>query len=343
MGLNKAPAGAGPASAVAEPPRASPPLPPALAPLAEELARLERHLLDGSDTGLPLLRRFLDWIFASGGKRIRPALVFASARLGPSDPEAALALAAAMETLHAATLVHDDLVDEALTRRGLPTLNTRWSAGATVLAGDWLFARAARFAADTGNLRVVRIFARLLGTLTDGELRQLFGRRGVPGRDEYGYRIYAKTASLFEAATEAAAVLNGMDEAEIQALARFGRELGMAFQVVDDILDFTSTEARLGKPVGSDLRGGTITLPALYYLEAHPETRPWLDGEADAGPERLDELVLAIGADAAAIAAARAEAEAHVARAMEALAGFPDGPAREQLARIARYAVDRDH
>jgi geranylgeranyl pyrophosphate synthase len=252
-------------------------------------------------------------------------------------------LAAAVETLHAATLVHDDLVDGALLRRGQPTLNTRWSAGATVLAGDWLFARAARFAAATRNVDVVEIFARELGTLTDGELRQLFGRAAVPTLADYEYRIYAKTASLFEAATEATAALLGLGQTQREMAARYGRELGMAFQIVDDILDFTADEAKLGKPVGHDLRSGTVTLPALRHFAAHPEAGAWLRDGSGPPDGAVDALVQAIRSDDAAIDSAWAAARDHVAAACAALEAFPPGPAREDLARIAWYAVERKY
>jgi geranylgeranyl pyrophosphate synthase len=249
-------------------------------------------------------------------------------------------LAAAVETLHAATLVHDDFVDQSLVRRGMPTLNARWNAGATVLAGDWLFARAARFAAAASSVRVMEIFARTLGTMTAGELRQLFGRAGVPTREEYEFRIYAKTASLFEAATEAAGVLALGEEADVAALARYGRDLGMAFQIVDDILDFTGDAERLGKPVGSDLRAGTVTLPVLLHLEANPVAARWLtDGAADGA---VEELIQAVRADERALAGARREAIGRRDAAVAALDAIPRGGARDELARIAEYAVARD-
>lgn len=315
-----------------------------------ELARLESVLTDDSGVDFPLVADLLRYAFAGGGKRLRPVVVFLTARLGDADPAAVTRLAAAVETLHTATLVHDDLVDGARLRRGLPTMNARWQAGATVLAGDWLFARAARFAAETGSVRVMEIFARTLGTLTDGELRQLFGRSGLPSRAEYDYRIYAKTASLFEAAAEATAALLSLGTKRIEALARYGRELGSAFQVVDDILDFTGAEDRLGKPVGSDLRSGQVTLPALLYLEAHPEAGAWLRAPREAGEDApaadaaaVDALVAAIRADQASLSAAREAAKAHAARAIETLAELPPGEARDGLAAVAELAVSRDH
>ena len=317
-------------------------LPPALEAVRDDLARLEEALRDDAGVEFLVLRQLLDWVFSIGGKRMRPALVFAAARAGEADPRAVLSLAAAVETLHAATLVHDDLVDHSLVRRGMPTLNTRWSGSATVLAGDWLFSRAAAFAAGTGDVRVMEIFARGLGILTDGELRQLFGREGIPTLAEYEHRIYAKTASLFEASTEAAGILALTDPDQVQALATYGRELGLAFQIVDDILDFTGDAARLGKPVGSDLRTGTVTLPALLHLEAYPEAAAWLGPEAD-GHRQVDRLVAAVQADAAALEGSWQAARQRLERAVAALEGLPAGEARDDLDRLARYAVERDH
>ncbi len=318
-------------------------VPLALTDVQEELARLEARLRDTEGVAYPVLGQLLDWIFGAGGKRIRPALVFATARLGAADGAAVENLAAAVETLHAATLVHDDLVDGSSLRRGRPTLNTRWNAGATVLAGDWLFARAARFAAAAQDVRVMDVFARTLGTLTDGELRQLFGRQGVPTLAEYEYRIYAKTAALFEAATEAGAVLARLSEDRIAALATYGRELGIAFQIVDDVLDFAGDSARLGKPVGSDLRGGTVTLPVLLHLADHPEAAAAVAVDG-AGPSPEPELAALVAAvrQGPALGQALAVAQERVERAVAALAALPVGPRRTTLEQIARYAVDRD-
>lgn len=318
-------------------------LPGVLTGLRPELEGVERRLRSAEGVRQAALQQLLDWVFASGGKRIRPAIVLACARLGKADPDAITNLAAGLETLHAATLVHDDLVDGALSRRGMPTLNTRWSAGGTVLAGDWLFARAARFVADTENIAVVKIFARTLGTITDGELRQLFGRSGMPTLEQYEYRIYAKTASLFEAAAESAGHLLGAPPEGIEALAQYGRETGVAFQIADDILDFTGDPAVLGKPVGSDLRSGQVTLPALLHLTERSDTVPWLaGGEAEPGPGEVEALIQAVREDRAALSAARAVAMQHRRAAITALDALPDGPARDDLARIAEYVVGRD-
>lgn len=343
-----------PAVAVLDPPRSGAAVDP-LGSVAADLARLEALLTDDTGIEFPVVAELLRAVFGAGGKRLRPAVVFHAAALGteagpgptraapPPAGDAVLRLAAAVETLHTATLVHDDLVDGALVRRGLPTLNARWQTGATVLAGDWLFARAARFAADTGSVGVMRIFARTLGTLTDGELRQLLGRADVPDRAEYARRIYAKTASLFEAAAEATGVLLALTDDGVAALARYGRAVGMAFQVVDDLLDFTADETRLGKPVGSDLRSGQVTLPVLLHLERNPGAADGLsDGDGRPNAAVAERLVAAVRADDAALDGARAAARAHVAEALEALGALPAGPGRDGLAAVAEYAVARD-
>ncbi len=241
-----------------------------------ELVKLEALLSDGQGIEIEAVSSLLQSIFDSGGKRIRPALVFLTAGLGEVDPTTILRLAAAIETLHTATLIHDDLVDGSLLRRGAPTLNERWSAGATVLAGDWLFARSARFATEAGSLRVMEVFARTLSALTEGELRQHADRSGIPTREQYDQRIYAKTASLFEAATESTGILLELPQASVSALADYGRAVGKAFQVIDDLLDFTGEANRMGKEVGSDLRSGQVTLPVMLHLERHPHAAPWL-------------------------------------------------------------------
>lgn len=316
-----------------------------------ELAELEGLLQDGQGIDIEIVDDLLTSIFASGGKRIRPALVFLTAGLGAADPASVLRLAAAIETLHTATLVHDDLVDGSLIRRGAPTLNVRWSAGATVLTGDWLFARSARFATETGNMRLMKVFARTLGTLTEGELRQLAGRSGIPSHQEYDFRIYAKTASLFEAATEGTGILLDFDAAAVSALADYGRSIGKAFQVIDDLLDFTGDPDRIGKPVGGDLRSGQVTLPAMLHLERHPSAAPWLrerDETMDAdepsvGPHAaVEALIAAVRADEQAVSGTRAAARELADRALAALAALPASEARDRLAALADFAVARD-
>ncbi len=299
----------------------------------------------------PLAQAFLS-LLRSGGKRLRPAVALAAYGLfhGPAS-EKAVAMAAAVEMLHNATLVHDDLIDEALVRRGITTLNAVWSKGATVLAGDYLFARAAGFAAETENVRVVQLFADTLRIICEGELRQLFSsRQWRQPKEDYYPRIFAKTASLFAAATRSGAILADATPAQEQALYDFGYNLGMAFQIVDDVLDYASDEATLGKPVGGDLRQGIVTLPFYYFLQSLPDPEAVLSSlEADQSVARLDssasadlvaEIVARVRASDA-IQASLSEARDFTERAKAALAVFPPGPYRQALYELADYGVSR--
>ncbi len=206
----------------------------------------------------------------AGGKRLRPVMALLAGHIFECDVEKLVCVAAAIETLHTATLVHDDLVDGSLLRRGIRTLNAQWSPAVTVLTGDYLFACAAAFAAQTNSVPVVAEFTAALQVIVAGEINQMFAGRGQASREAYLTRIYAKTAVLFALSAHTPALLSCTDESVGNALRTFGRELGMAFQIMDDILDFTGDEAKLGKPIGNDLRQGLFTLPALYYLESKP-------------------------------------------------------------------------
>ena len=290
----------------------------------------------------PDLRAALEHLLAAGGKRIRPTLGLLVGDLIGGDTPRLVALCAAVELLHTATLVHDDLIDGALLRRGTETINARWSSAATVLTGDFLFARAAKLAADLDHLLIMRYFAETLAVIVNGELTQLFSARGVINRDNYYQRIYAKTASLFEMCTRAAAILSTDDPDAIENMRTFGYELGMAFQIVDDLLDFTGEQSAVGKPLGSDLLQGLVTLPAIYYAEANPDN-PDVRSLAAGGwgdNERMERLVQSIRASDA-IQQAMHEAERRVDAALACLASFPASPERDALENLARYVVDR--
>ncbi len=290
----------------------------------------------------PDLRAALEHLLAAGGKRIRPTLGLLVGNMLGGNSDTLVTLGAAVELLHTATLVHDDLIDGALLRRGAETLNARWSSAATVLTGDFLFARAAKLAAETDHLPLMVLFADTLAIIVNGELTQLFSARGVINRENYFQRIYAKTASLFEMSTRAAAIISTEDRAIIESMRKFGYELGIAFQIVDDLLDFTGEQATVGKPLGSDLLQGLVTLPAIYYAEANPD-HPDVRSLAAGGwgdHERMERLVQAIrGSDA--IQKAMREAEQCVERATTCLEPFEDSEERAALENLARYVVDR--
>lgn len=285
----------------------------------------------------------LDQLLGSRGKRLRPTLVLLSGGLLGADYARTVDLAAAIELLHTATLVHDDLIDGSLLRRGHPTLNARWEGGATVLIGDYLFSRAAELAAETQSLRCMASFARTLTTIVQGELNQLLGSRSTDLRTAYFERVYAKTGSLFELAAGAPAQLAGTGQAIQRSMRDFGRRLGIAFQIVDDVLDFAGEAEEVGKPVASDLRNGLITLPTLCHLEQHPADAEQVDllvrGElSNQAQERLIAAIRTSGG----VAAARAEAEGYVASCIALLAELPsDRPEHQALADLASYVLQR--
>ena len=291
----------------------------------------------------PDLQSVLTYLLSSGGKRIRPVVTLLSGDMLGADEENLLNLAAAVELLHTATLVHDDLIDGAMLRRGIPTLNTRWSPAATVLAGDYIFARAAGFAAATNKVELMAVFSETLATIVSGEITQLFNSRGKACREDYYKRIYAKTASLFRASTYCAALISPVDQPVVNAMESFGYEIGMAFQVVDDILDFTGEQTTVGKPVANDLRQGLVTLPAICFAENYPDNVDMqlvLNGVYDdvAGMNRLVDAIRASGA----IQQAMQEARQFVDRGLAVIANLPDSTEHRALEELAHYIVDRD-
>ena len=314
-----------------------------ITPVQEKIALVEAKMREQSDGHHPELSAALEHLLSSGGKRIRPAVALLSGGIFGAETEKLVMLGAAIELLHTATLVHDDLIDGALLRRGIATLNSQWTPAATVLTGDFIFARAARLAAETGSVPVMRLFAHTLATIVNGELTQLFSSRGVAKQDIYFQRIYAKTASMFELATAASTMLGTNDEILIEEMRGFGYDIGMAFQIVDDVLDFTGKQSTIGKPVASDLRQGLITLPALLYLESHPddvEMKSLIDGHFFSD-ERMDRLVNEIRISGA-IEKSLGVARDFVRCALDKLQKQPDCIERDSLERLANYIVDRE-
>ena len=313
-----------------------------LSPVQEQLQLVEARLHAQADDRHPDLRAALEQILSAGGKRIRPTLGLLVGNMLGAPEQRLVTLGAAVELLHTATLVHDDLIDGSLLRRGMPTLNARWSPAATVLTGDFMFARAAKLAAETDHLPLMNRFAETLATIVNGELNQMFGSRGVISRENYYLRIYAKTASLFEMTTAAAAMISPAGADMIETMRQLGYELGMAFQMVDDVLDFTGEQTTVGKPLGSDLLNGLVTLPAIYFAEANPEDEDVLalsDG-GWANQERMTRLVESIRSTDS-VKRAMQEANEHVERALQILRAFETSPEREALENLAKFIVDR--
>ena len=313
-----------------------------LTPVQEQIRLVEDLMRAQADDAHPDLRAALEHLLSSGGKRIRPTLGLLIGNMLGGDADTMITMAAAVELLHTATLVHDDLIDGALLRRGMPTLNSRWSSAATVLTGDFLFARAAKLAAETDYLPLMRLFAETLAVIVNGELTQLFSSRGLISREDYYRCIYAKTASLFEMSARAAAMVSPVDEATVESMRVFGYQVGMAFQVVDDILDFTGEKATVGKPVGSDLLQGLITLPTLYYIESHPDDPDvkTMAGKRYSDQESMNRLVQSIRGSEA-IHQAFEEARQFVTEALQSLQDMPPGAERQALEELAGYIVDR--
>src|SRR5258706_5983450 len=311
-------------------------------PVQEEVKLVEERMRVQADESHPDLRAALEHLLAAGGKRVRPTLGLLTGNMLGAPLEKLVTLGAAVELLHTATLVHDDLIDGALLRRGMPTLNARWSPPATVLTGDFLFARAAKLAAETDHLPMMKLFSETLSTIVNGELTQMFTSRGLISRDNYYKRIYAKTASLFEMTSRAASMVSPADEETIETMRNFGYQVGMAFQIVDDILDFNGEQATVGKPLGSDLLNGMVTLPAIYYAELNPQDLDVLS-LSHGGSTNHDNMARLVNSIRASSCTKKAmlEAEQHIDRALICLDMFEPSAERDALENLAKYIVDR--
>ncbi len=240
-----------------------------------DLDRVEATLVESAQIDYPIVNTMLRAIVSGGGKRLRPILLLLAARAFDSFHERAIDVAAGVELLHTASLVHDDSIDKAALRRGNPTLNTELSTGAVILIGDYLFAKSAILAAQPENPRVMVIFATTLAEICDGQIREtLEAHKLDQSMEDYEARIYGKTAALFAGAAEMGAVLGGATEDQIQNLRALGTELGMAFQVIDDVLDLRESSDTIGKPAGNDLRQGVVTVPVMRYTASLAEDAP---------------------------------------------------------------------
>ena len=313
-----------------------------ISPVLEEIKLVEERMRKQADEAHSDLRAALEHLLAAGGKRVRPTISLLVGNMLGAPLEQVVTLGAAVELLHTATLVHDDLIDGSLLRRGMPTLNARWSPPATVLTGDFLFARAAITAAETDHLPLMKLFSETLATIVNGELTQMFTSRGLINRDNYYKRIYAKTASLFEMTSRAAAMVSPVDESVIESMRDFGYQIGMAFQIVDDILDFNGEQSTVGKPLGSDLLNGLVTLPAIYYAEANPNDPDVLSlpNGGWTNNENMTRLVDNIRASDS-TKKAMLEADQHIDRALAILASMEACAERDALENLTKYIVDR--
>lgn len=316
------------------------------APLARELADIERALSENLAAQLPLVRDVAGHILFSGGKRVRPLLMVLCSRMcGRDDPEV-FRLSAVFEYLHAATLLHDDVVDAATTRRGRPAAYLEFGGAVTVLTGDFLLARTCSIATETQMLPVIQAITDVTGVMSEGEIAQL-GNRGNPelGEEQYMGVILAKTAALMSAACKVGALFAHAGEERVEALTDYGRLFGLAFQVVDDLLDYEADPKKSGKNLGADLREGKMTLPLIYTMAAADrETRERLSSIIRAGETGPEDFSLALAAmeRLGGLSAARQKAEDLVAEAKSRLSLFAPGPERQVLEGLADFVVSRD-
>lgn len=323
----------------------APSLDPLLALVSPGLNAVNAVILDRMQSDIPLIPELAGHLIAGGGKRLRPLLTLASAALLDYPGARHHKLAAAVEFIHTATLLHDDVVDNSDLRRGRHTANLIWGNPASVLVGDFLFSRAFELMVEDGSLKVLRILSQASAIIAEGEVNQLTAQRQVRiGEDRYLAIIGAKTAALFAAACRIAAVVAERGESAEEALDAYGRNLGIAFQLVDDAIDYVSDEAVMGKEVGDDFRDGKVTLPViLAYARGSAEERSFWEaaitgqrsGDADLAYAKA--LLTQHGAIADTLDRARHYAQ----RAIDAIAGFPAGQARSAMEEAALFAVAR--
>ena len=312
------------------------------APVLDQLSLVEERLRDLANTSIPELEPLLEHALSHGGKRVRPALTLLAADSFPLSGDNPIKMATGVELLHLATLIHDDTVDDADTRRGRPSVSGRWGKEVAVLLGDYLFATSATLVCDTGNLRVVRRFAETIMELASGELIEYFNTYNPKQElDRYYDRIYRKTASLFRTACETGAVLSAANEDQIQALSSYGYNVGMAFQVVDDLLDILGDESELGKPVGNDLKQGVLTLPSIMLMQRYPGENPIanLFKNRDSGPQV--ETALDMIKNSSIIDDCFGIIRDYCDRAIDSLNCLPPGESRDSLQSMAAYVRER--
>lgn len=323
------------------------PLAPALreiqAPVREDLTRVTSELARIVSADFPLLREVNGHLMLMKGKLFRPTLVLLASSVEDAPESRAATLAAVVELVHLATLVHDDSVDHSVLRRGMPTINSLFSHQVSVIMGDFLYSRAVVELVRTGDLEVLRVLADATNAMTIGEMRQLAALDALRfSEDDYEALIRAKTASLLSAACEIGA-LSGARTYRA-ALARYGESLGMAFQVADDLLDYTAEQVVLGKPSGLDLREHKVTLPLIAALRAmSPAARRTVEG-VFAAPEPDEQHVadvIEIVNESGGLEYARQRGQAYAAAAVAALADLPDSPAVGALRGAIAYATDR--
>ncbi|HXS03596.1 MAG TPA: polyprenyl synthetase family protein [Rhodanobacter sp.] len=310
---------------------------------ATDMQRVDALIRRRLASDVALINQIADHIIASGGKRLRPMLHVLAAGTAGYRGEHHVKLAAIIEFIHTSTLLHDDVVDESDLRRGRKTANALWGNAASVLVGDFLYSRSFQLMVELDDMRIMRILADTTNTIAEGEVLQLLniGNADV-GEADYLAVIERKTAVLFAAATELGGILGGLPENQVAALRRYGMELGYAFQIADDLLDYTSDAGTLGKNIGDDVAEGKPTLPLIYALEkASPEQAQSLRHAIEhGGLDSLDRIIASIR-DSGALERTRQRALAHASAARDELVSLPASDYRDALVTLADYSVQR--
>ncbi|HEU4785246.1 MAG TPA: polyprenyl synthetase family protein [Ktedonobacterales bacterium] len=296
-------------------------------------------------SGLEMLNTASAHVLKSPGKRLRTALTLLSGKLLTYRFEKLLPMSVAFEMVHLATLVHDDIIDHAMTRRGLPTVNARYGNGIAILLGDYLFARTAGLIADVEDFRVDRLFSETVASVCEGTILELLtARQANVSVENYIDRISRKTACLMSACCKGGAIVGDGNEEQIALLGQFGLDLGIAFQIIDDVLDYVGTEESIGKPAGNDLRQGLVTLPLIYALQqqqnGHIERVGQMLGTETIPDEDVRDIVAWVAASPA-IEEAMELARQYSSRARALLLEFPASPERDVLEQLVDFVVDR--
>jgi len=313
--------------------------------LREDLSAIEREFGRDTVSGVEAITEIGEYLRRGGGKRIRPMLLLLSAKLFDYKGRGAIKLGAVVEIIHTATLVHDDIIDEAQTRRGRPAANTQWGNSKCVLAGDWLYMQAFKIALQERNFRILDTLIDLTQQMVEGELLQMERLGKLISLDEHFNLIYRKTACLFSVCMRMGAILGGATAEQEENLAQYGRDLGMAFQIVDDVLDLTASEDVLGKPVASDLREGKVTMAVIHALErCTSREREKIDKIVrersfnGVAPSEILEILNRHGS----IEAAHARALQYASLARNAICNFPHSESKRALLWAPDYVVDRE-
>jgi octaprenyl-diphosphate synthase len=313
--------------------------------LRDDLAAIEREFGRDTVSGVPAITDIGEYLRGGGGKRIRPALLLLSAKLFNYEGRGAVKLGAVVEIIHTATLVHDDIIDEAKTRRGRPAANTQWGNSKCVLAGDWLYMQAFKVAVQERNFRVLDALIELTQQMVEGELLQIEELGKLISLDEHFDLIYRKTACLFSVCMRLGAIIGGATPEQEEQVGSYGRDLGMAFQIVDDVLDLTASEEVLGKPVASDLREGKVTMAVIHALErCTPGERKQIatvvEQRAFNGVSHAD--ILHILTRYGSVEAATAAAIRYAESARKAICTFPDSEIKRALLWAPEFVVARE-